>query len=305
MKKILVSGLINTETTVKIKGFPIEYYPIDYPFFGISTRVSGVGYNIAKALCTLEDDIRLVSVIGQDIPSESIKKELTNLGISTQFLKEELEQTPTSVVLYDDGGKRQIYCDLKDIQEKTLSCDENMLKDCDLVVTCNINFNRTLLSEAKKRNILVATDVHVLSDVHDDYNTDFMSNADILFLSDERLPCDAKDFLLQLKKLYNNRVIVLGQGEKGAMLYDKDTDAFYRLEAVHNDKVVNTVGAGDALFSSFLHFYHKGISAVESLKRAEIFASVKIGSNGASVGFVDESAIEKIYCMTKIPVQII
>ena len=33
MKKILVSGLINTETTIKIKQFPIEYFPIDYPFF--------------------------------------------------------------------------------------------------------------------------------------------------------------------------------------------------------------------------------------------------------------------------------
>ena len=43
--KILVSGLVNTETTVKIKKFPIEYFPIDYPFFGVNTRVSGVAYN--------------------------------------------------------------------------------------------------------------------------------------------------------------------------------------------------------------------------------------------------------------------
>lgn len=34
MKKILVSGLINTETTIKIKQFPIKYFPIDYPFLG-------------------------------------------------------------------------------------------------------------------------------------------------------------------------------------------------------------------------------------------------------------------------------
>ncbi len=34
MSKILVSGLVNTETTVKIKEFPIPYFPIDYPFFG-------------------------------------------------------------------------------------------------------------------------------------------------------------------------------------------------------------------------------------------------------------------------------
>ena len=32
--KLLVSGLLNTETTAAVRGFPIPYYPIDYPFFG-------------------------------------------------------------------------------------------------------------------------------------------------------------------------------------------------------------------------------------------------------------------------------
>ena len=30
---VLVSGLVNVETSVKVRKFPIEYYPIDYPFF--------------------------------------------------------------------------------------------------------------------------------------------------------------------------------------------------------------------------------------------------------------------------------
>ena len=34
MANILVSGLINTETTVRVRQFPVNYYPIDYPFFG-------------------------------------------------------------------------------------------------------------------------------------------------------------------------------------------------------------------------------------------------------------------------------
>ena len=53
MAKILVSGLINTETTVRVRQFPVAYYPIDYPFFGVNTAVSGVAYNIALALKTL------------------------------------------------------------------------------------------------------------------------------------------------------------------------------------------------------------------------------------------------------------
>ena len=53
MKNILISGLVNTETTCRVRQFPIHYYPIDYPFFGVSTAVSGVAYNLARAMTTL------------------------------------------------------------------------------------------------------------------------------------------------------------------------------------------------------------------------------------------------------------
>ena len=58
--------------------------------------------------------------------------------------------------------------------------------------------------------------------------------------------------------------------------------------------MVNTVGAGDALFSSFIHFYAKGLKPLDCLKRAEVFAAYKIGFDGASVGFIDEKGVEGI-----------
>lgn len=295
MKKILVSGLLNTETTVRVKDFPIEYYPIDYPFFGVETNVSGVGYNVAKALCTLGDEIQLSSMLGRDFSAEIIKNELQKLSIDTRFLDEKLTATPASVVLYNESGRRQIYCDLKDIQEQQLNNTTEILQDCDCVVACNINFNRPLLTAAKTQGITIATDVHVLRDIDDDYNRAFMQCADILFLSDEGLPCAADEFLRRLAARFQNHIVVLGQGSKGAMLYERETDNLYQLSAVANTHVVNTVGAGDALFSAFLHFYHKGLTALESLKRAEVFASLKIGYNGAAVGFSDEQMVEEHY----------
>lgn len=292
MSKILVSGLVNTETTVKISGFPIEYYPIDYPFFGIGTRVSGVGYNVAKALRTLRDDVAMVSMLGRDVTGALIKAELQRLHLSAQFLCETLRATPSSVVLYDESGRRQVYCDLKDIQEQRLTATAEMLAGRDCLVACNINFSRALLAEAKREGITIATDVHVLHDIDDAYNREFMECADILFLSDEGLPCTAGDFIRRLAEKYGSRIIVLGQGAGGAMLYERGNDCLLQFSAVYNAHVVNTVGAGDALFSAFLHYYCKGLSAVESLKRAEIFASVKIGSDGASEGFPEEATVE-------------
>ena len=195
MSKVLVSGLLNYETTARIRGFPVEYYPIDYDFFGVNSSLSGVAFNIAKAMTVLGNDVSLASLVGNDLVADMFYAELKRLGIETGHVVRKLKDTPASVVLYDESGRRQIYCDLKDIQETAYDFSGNMLDDADAVVACNINFSRPLLDMAKKRNKLIATDVHVLSNPDDDYNRDFMRYADILFLSDEGISWDKKDFL--------------------------------------------------------------------------------------------------------------
>ena len=294
MSNIIVSGLVNTETTVRVRQFPIEYYPIDYPFFGVSTAVSGVAYNIVKALRTLGDQVTLLSMTGKDFPAEYIRQEITALGVDTSWVKPCLKETPGSVVLYDEHGRRQIYCDLKDIQETAYSFSEDTCDGADLVVACNTNFNRELLSLAKAAGKIIATDVHVLSNIHDDYNRDFLRAADILFLSDEGIGEDYRPFLTELERTYGTKIIVLGRGSKGTAMYLKAEDRFVELPAVQVGTVVNTVGAGDALFSGFIHFYAKGLSPVDALVRAQFFASAKIRVSGASKGFVTEEFLKNL-----------
>lgn len=295
MSHILISGLINTETTVRVREFPIPYYPIDYPFFGVSTAVSGVAYNLAKALKTLGQQVTLCSMIGNDLPAQIIGQELEALGISTANIKACLQETPGSAVLYDSQGKRQIYCDLKDIQETNYGFDPEICRDVDLVAACNINFNRPLLRAAKAVGKVIATDVHVLRDLYDDYNREFMEAADILFLSDEGIGDDYHGFLGELGRIYQNKVIVLGRGGKGAALYLPEEGQFHELPAVQIGPVVNTVGAGDALFSSFLQGYAKGLSPLEALQRAQFFAAAKIRTSGASKGFITEQELESLF----------
>ena len=289
--KILVSGLLNTETTTSVRGFPINYYPIDYTFFGIDTGVSGVAFNIAKALKTLGDEVCLTSMVGNDFSSSYIKNTLKELNISSDHILSTLQQTPSSVVLYDSEGKRQIYCDLKNIQESSYPFSAKLLEDIDLVAACNINYNRPLLHLAKEAGKLIATDVHVLSDIYDEYNKEFMEFSDILFLSDENIGEDYQPFLWQLVHTYNSKIIVLGRGNKGAAIYQREINQITEMPAVSVGKILNTVGAGDALFSSFLHFYGKGYEPLNALHLAQIFAAHKIMSNGGANGFVTEDVI--------------
>ena len=291
---ILISGLVNIETTVAVRGFPIEYYPIDYPFFGVESNVSGVGYNIARAMTALGDRVSLRSFIGDDDEGGRILRRMSADGLGSDRIARTLRGTPSSVVLYDPQGRRQIYCDLKDIQEQIVDPDSltDDLKACDAALLCNINFNREVIKRSRQLGTLTATDVHVLSDIDDEYNRDFMENADVLFLSDEGLTCAAEDFIFRLHGRYHNRVIVIGMGAKGAMLLDGRTSKISVIPAYSEGRVVNTVGAGDALFSAFMHWYVKGMEPAQALRRAVVFAGLKILSSGASVGFVSEREVE-------------
>lgn len=293
MAKILVSGLINIETTVKVREFPIDYYPIDYPFFGVNSSVSGVGYNLCRAYTALGDEVRIASMTGSDTAAMIIRAELSACGVSDEYIKPILTETPASVVLYDESGKRQIYCDLKDIQDHDYGFSEDILENIDLVAACNINFNRPLLTLAKRRNKPIATDVHVLNSLDDEYNHDFMAAADILFLSDEGIKGDYREFMRSLHDRYQNKLIVLGMGKKGALLLDGNNGSFVALPAYGTGDVQNTVGAGDALFSSFIHYYVKGFSPADALDRAQLFAALKIRHSGGAKGFPSEGEMEE------------
>ncbi len=296
--KMFVSGLVNVETNLKIRSFPVTYYPIDYPFFGIKSTVSGVGYNISKAVKMLGDEVVLASVTGKDAEADRVKEELRKFGFDMNYIFDRVETTPVSVVLYEpgNGGRRQVYCDLKDVQDIRLdpAAVDRAIEQADVCVLCNINFNRSLIPVAKKYGKVIATDVHVLSDIADPFNLEFMQNADILFLSDEDLPAPPHEFIAQLKNEYPAKIIVIGLGSDGAIMYDRRNDFVLKLPAVDIGGVKNTVGAGDALFSAFIHYYGKCDSA-EALKRAEMFAALKIRHDGGSVGFSTEQQVDEVY----------
>jgi ribokinase len=217
-------------------------------------------------------------------------------GLSAKFIVPGIERTPQSVILYDDDGRRQINVDLKDIQERAYpeGLFDAALSECSLAVLCNINFSRPFLSKTRRAGKLVATDVHALSDLNDDYNRDFMQAAHILFLSDEHLPEAPEGWVRQLLDHYGPEVVVVGLGAQGALLAVRRDNFVERLPAVRTRLVVSTIGAGDALFSCFVHGYSRTRDPYDSLRKAMIFASWKIGATGAAEGFLDEAGLERL-----------
>ena len=296
MCRILVSGLINIETTLQVEDFPIDYEPVRFPFFGIQSSVSGVGYNVAKALTVLGNDVRFLSLIGGDMAGSLVLESLTVDGISTERVITALRQTPQSVILYDRTGRRAINTDLKDIQDAAYPADrfDEAIKGVGLAALCNINFSRPFLARAQALGVPVATDVHTITDLDDSYNRDFMAAASILFMSDESLPCAAEAWVRRIWDRYGAEVVVVGLGAEGALLGVRRDRFLERLPAVQTRPFVNTIGAGDALFSAFVHGYVATGDPYAALQRAVVFASYKIGETSAAQGFLDEAALVRL-----------
>lgn len=297
MAQILVSGLINIEITLKIDGFPIDYTPVRYPFYGVNSSVSGVGFNIAKALTVLGDQVRLCSLIGEgsDPSASMVDDALRQNLIDEEFVHKTLQRTPQSVILYDDAGKRMINVDLKDIQAQKYPADafDRALQGCQIAVLCNINFNRALLSRV--RDIPIATDVHAISLLEDEYNKDFMTRAQIVFQSHEHLPASPQEWVSRMFNRYGTEIVVVGLGADGVQLGVKSDHFNERIPAVSTREVINTVGAGDALFSAFIHAYAQGDDPYKAIRKAQLFASYKIGATGgAADGFLDHATLEAL-----------
>jgi ribokinase len=149
------------------------------------------------------------------------------------------------------------------------------------------------LAVAKALEKPIATDVHAQSSLEDDYNRDYFQAADILFMSDERLLGSPESVARDVINRFSANIFVIGLGKKGALLAVRSDDFIGRFDAVRTREVVNSIGAGDALFSAFLDRYMRTGDPYDSLRAAMVFASYKIGEKGAADGFLTSDALDE------------
>jgi sugar/nucleoside kinase (ribokinase family) len=144
-------------------------------------------------------------------------------------------------------------------------------------VLTNARFVRPLIRHARELDVPVAVDVHLISDLDDSYNKPWLEVADIVFCSHERLPCAPAEWVARVFARYPGCGIVgVGNGPDGCLLGLRD-GTLVKADAIAPRGVVNTAGAGDALFASFLHGWLATGNPVEALETAVLHAGWKIG----------------------------
>lgn len=295
MTKLLVCGNVNLETSLPVSGFPLNYQPVNYLKFQTTTRVGGVGFNVAKALKTLGSEVHFAALTAPDLPGQVVRQEIKRSGLPLAFLSEVLSETPQAVVLHDPQGRRQIFTDLKDFPDRTYPQPllHEALQGVHFAVLTNAPFVKPLIQEVVGSGVPFVTDVQDLQHLHHEYNLPFLEHAEVLFFSHEKLPEPPAEFAPKLARLYGTEVIVVGLGAEGALLYHDRT--LHHIPAYTPEVIQSTIGAGDALCASFTHFYARGMHPSEALQRAVVFAGNKIRAVGSSEGFLNETQLESVF----------
>ncbi|MCM1181854.1 MAG: carbohydrate kinase family protein [Roseburia sp.] len=296
MGKFMVAGFVQYETIVKVNELPVPYKQFESIPDMIDTEIGGAGFNEAMALTWLGNKVDFMSMVAKDMSKEEITAflKVKNVNLSTDYVIPKLDGMPSSVILYCEG-KKQTFEDVKDIRTVPYDYDllEQRIQDKDMVLISNCNFCRPIIKLAKQYKKPLAVNVRSMRAEKVAQKEDFLAAADILYISDDEVEGTPYDCIDECRQKYDPEIIIVGIGAKGVILYTKADNSVIEYNAVKTNEIVNTVGAGNAMFSAFVHYYVKTGDAKEAIRNALLFVSYKIGFVGTSNGFMTEEQIEQ------------
>lgn len=228
---------------------------------------------------------------GNDEKAEWVLKALENLKIETVKCKQLEGENGWSKIGLKDGDR--VFLDWNDggIRGKTPFVldrfDVEYIKQFDVVHSGNYCFTEKELPKIKNAGVKVSFDFS--DDSTDEYYKEILPYVDYAFCSFDGSDEDARTHL-KMMIAGGAALAVASRGSKGCILYDGKE--FYVQPAVPIEKVVDTMGAGDSLITSFLIGYtdkiKKGTEPSEairtSLADAAAFAS-KICERPGAFGY--------------------
>ncbi len=295
MSKFIVAGITQLETIVKVKELPVQFTPYTGERDTIYISAGGDAFNESLALKWLGDEVEFMTVVGEKQDLSIFNPPDREVTLSTDYVLPIIKETPIEVLLYDVRRKKQHFEDLKDIREARydMSLVEPLIEGSDMVVLSNVNFCRPFIELALELNKKLAVKIHSFKRDKEIYNEDYLQNAHILYFNDNSIDEEPYGFIKDMAEKYDPEIIIFGQGGQGVIMYDKHRDFTVHYDAVKSGHIVNTAGAGNALFACFLHYYLKTGDSKAAIHKGLLFTANKIGYMGTSNGFMTEEQLDE------------
>ncbi|GGK63020.1 hypothetical protein Sme01_05130 [Sphaerisporangium melleum] len=276
-RKIVVAGVASLYLSAGVPEFPLAYASKGRQRW-MAAGVLGAAGHIARILGALGEDVRLCTVVGRDTAGTAIRAELDQCGLLGTGVVEGEESSLGVVLVAPDGSRMGLpHLEPVDHVPYPFATLRAAARDADLLVLTNAKFVRPLVGPAARLGVPIAVDVHLIADLDDEYNRPWLEAADVVFCSHERLPWPPETWVARLLDRYPRcRLAGVGLGARGALLGTRD-GRLLEVAAVAPGGVVNTSGAGDALFATFLRTWLRTQDPARALRSAVTHAGWKIG----------------------------
>lgn len=258
----------------------VAFDTIETPHGNAPMVIGGSCQYSSYAASYFTDDIRMVSIIGDDFPVGELD-DLRSRGISTEGIKVVKGQKS----FYWAGR----YLDNMNDRE-TLVTDLNVLADFNPILPASYQHSEYILLGNLTPDIQISVIEQlkvkpklVVLDTMNFWITGTLSQlkkaialSDVLTINDEeaRMLSGEHSLVLAAGKILDMgpQYLIIKKGEHGAMLFDKNSIFF--APALPLEKVIDPTGAGDCFAGGFIGYIAKnGDLSFENMKRALIHGS--------------------------------
>jgi sugar/nucleoside kinase (ribokinase family) len=294
MPRIVVVGVASLYLAAGVGEFPLEHALSAVPDW-MRVGVAGSATHVAKVLAALGDEVRLCTLAGTDPAGLAVRADLRASGLSGEGVVDSGATSLGVALVAPDGSRLGLpYTAMVNAVGYPAETFRRLAAGADLAVLTRARFARPLIRSAEKLSVRIAVDVHLISDVNDTHSRPWMEAADIVFCSHERLPCAPEEWVARVFARYPGcQVVGIGRGADGATLGLRD-GTLVSASAIAPRGVVNTSGAGDTLFASFLHGWLATGNPVGSLQSAVLHAGWRIGDPTPGAGALTEAELASL-----------
>jgi sugar/nucleoside kinase (ribokinase family) len=294
MARIVVVGVASLYLAAGVGEFPLAQAPGAVPDW-MRAGVAGSATHVAKVLSALGDEVRLCTLAGTDPAGLAVRADLRESGLSGEGVVDAGATSLGVALVAPDGSRLGLpYTAMVNAVGYPAETFRRVAAGADLAVLTRARFARPLIGYAERLSIRIAVDVHLISDVNDTDSRPWLEAADIVFCSHERLPCPPREWVARVFARYPGcQVVGVGRGADGAILGLRD-GTLVSAAAVAPRGVVNTSGAGDTLFASFLHGWLATGNPVGALQSAVLHAGWRIGDPMPGAGPLTEVELARL-----------
>ncbi|CAI8302786.1 MAG: putative sugar kinase YdjH [Cryomorphaceae bacterium] len=258
----------------------VAFDAIETPFGKIDKIVGGAATYICLSSSFFAKNLNLVSVVGDDFPSEAIQM-LKNKSVDIDGL-----QIKKGEKTFFWSGKYHNDMNTRDTLDTQLNVLENFnpivpekYQESEFLMLGNLmpSVQKQVLSQMKKRPKLVVLDtMNFWMDLFMDDLKEALKEVDVLTINDEEARQLSGEYsLVKSAKIIlamGPKYLIIKKGEHGALLFNDD-EVFFA-PALPLEEVFDPTGAGDSFAGGFIGYLAKTNDiSFENMKRAVINGS--------------------------------